>query len=69
MEMICLILLFSVHIILFRSLITRIVMMRNISVNIVPDLRKPFLGNGSANTFQCATMEDVSQWTNVKSRC
>jgi hypothetical protein len=31
----------------------------------VTDLLKAFLGNGSVNTFQRATMEDVSQWTNV----
>jgi hypothetical protein len=37
--------------------------------NIVTDLLKPFLGNGSVNTFQRATMEDVSQWTNVIARC
>jgi hypothetical protein len=33
------------------------------------DLFKAFLGNGSVNTFQRATMEDVSQWTNVIARC
>jgi hypothetical protein len=30
-------------------------------INIVTDLLKAFLGNGSVNTFQRATMEDVSQ--------
>jgi hypothetical protein len=33
------------------------------------DLLKRFLINGSGNTFQRATMEDVSQWTNVIARC
>jgi hypothetical protein len=33
--------------------------------NIVMDLLKAFLGNSSVNMFQRATMEDVSQWTNV----
>jgi hypothetical protein len=36
---------------------------------IVTDLIKAFLGNGSVNTFQRATVEDVSQWTNVIARC
>jgi hypothetical protein len=36
---------------------------------VVTDLLKAFLGNGSVNTFQRATMEDVSQWTNVIARC
>jgi hypothetical protein len=31
----------------------------------VMDLLKAFLGNGSLNTFQRATMEDVAQSTNV----
>jgi hypothetical protein len=30
-------------------------------LHIVTDLLKAFLGNGSVNTFQRATMEDVSQ--------
>jgi hypothetical protein len=34
----------------------------------VTDLLKAFLGNGSVNTFQRATMEDASQWTNVIAR-
>jgi hypothetical protein len=38
------------------------------SNNIVTDLRKAFLGNGSVNTFQRSTMEDVSQWTNIVAR-
>jgi hypothetical protein len=33
--------------------------------NIVMDLLKAFLGNGSVITFKRATMEDVSQWMNV----
>jgi hypothetical protein len=37
--------------------------------NITTGLCNPFLGNGSVNTFQRATMEDVSQWTNVIARC
>jgi hypothetical protein len=36
-------------------------------VYILMDLLKAFLGNGSVNTFQPATMEAVSQWTNVYS--
>jgi hypothetical protein len=32
------------------------------------DFLKAFLGNDSVNTFRCATMEDVSQWTNVIDR-
>jgi hypothetical protein len=36
---------------------------------IVTDLLKAFLGNGSVNTFRRATMEDMSQWTNVIARC
>jgi hypothetical protein len=36
---------------------------------IVTDLLKAFLGNGPVNTFQCATMEDVSQWMNVMAHC
>jgi hypothetical protein len=35
----------------------------------VTDLLKAFLDNGSVNTFQRATMEAVSQWTNVIARC
>jgi hypothetical protein len=35
---------------------------------IVTDLPIAFLGNGSVNTFQRATMEDVSQWTNLTAR-
>jgi hypothetical protein len=35
----------------------------------VTDSLKAFLGNGSVNTFQRATMETVSQWTNVTARC
>jgi hypothetical protein len=38
-------------------------------LHIVTDLLKPFLSNGSVNTFQRATIEDVSQWTNVIARC
>jgi hypothetical protein len=38
-------------------------------VYIVTDLLKAFLGSGSVNTFQRATMETVSQWTNVIARC
>jgi hypothetical protein len=30
---------------------------------------RSFLGNGFVNTFQRATMEDVSQWMNVIARC
>jgi hypothetical protein len=37
-------------------------------MDIVTDLLKAFLGNGSVNTFQHATMENVSQWTNVITR-
>jgi hypothetical protein len=37
--------------------------------DIVKDLLKAFLGNGTVNTFQRATMEDVSQWTNIIARC
>jgi hypothetical protein len=37
--------------------------------HIVTDLLKAFLGNGSVNMFQRATVEDVSQWTNVIARC
>jgi hypothetical protein len=36
---------------------------------IVTDLPRAFLGNGSVNTFQRSTVEDVSQWTNVTARC
>jgi hypothetical protein len=32
-------------------------------------LLKVFLGNGSVNTFQSATMEDGSQWKNVIAHC
>jgi hypothetical protein len=38
-------------------------------VCIVTDFLEAFLGNGSANMFQRATVEDVSQWTNVMARC
>jgi hypothetical protein len=38
-------------------------------VCIVTDMLKVFLGNGSVNTFQHATMEDVSQWMNVIAPC
>jgi hypothetical protein len=38
-------------------------------VSIVTELLKAFLGNGSVNTFQRATVEDVPQWTNVIARC
>jgi hypothetical protein len=37
--------------------------------SIVMDLLKELLGNGSINTFQRATMETVSQWTNIIARC
>jgi hypothetical protein len=37
--------------------------------NIVTVLFKAHLGNDSINTFHCATMEAVSQWTNVIARC
>jgi hypothetical protein len=36
---------------------------------IVRDLPKTFLGNGLVNAFQRATMEAVSQWTNVIAHC
>jgi hypothetical protein len=36
---------------------------------IVTDLLKAFLHNGSVNTFQRTTMENVFQWTNVIGRC
>jgi hypothetical protein len=42
---------------------------REHGIRIVTDLLKAFLGNVSVNTFQRATMEDVSQWTNVIARC
>jgi hypothetical protein len=35
----------------------------------VLDLLKVFLGNGSVNTFQRATVEDVCQWMNVIAHC
>jgi hypothetical protein len=35
----------------------------------VTDLLNALLGKGLVNTFQCATMETVSQWTNVIARC
>jgi hypothetical protein len=38
-------------------------------VHNVTDFLKKFLGNGSVNTFQRATMAAVSQWTNVIARC
>jgi hypothetical protein len=37
--------------------------------NTATDLLKAFVGNGWVNTFQRATMEAVSQWTNVIARC
>jgi hypothetical protein len=37
--------------------------------NIATDLKKALPGNGSVNTSQRATMETVSQWTNVIARC
>jgi hypothetical protein len=40
-----------------------------IHFNIATDLLKAFLGNGSVNTFQRATMEAMSQLTNVIARC
>jgi hypothetical protein len=36
---------------------------------IVTVLLKASIGNHSVNTFQRATVEDVSQWTNVIARC
>jgi hypothetical protein len=36
---------------------------------IVTDLLKAFLGNGSVNRFQRATMGTVSQWTNIIACC
>jgi hypothetical protein len=33
------------------------------------DLLKALLGKGSVNMFQRATMETVSEWTNVIARC
>jgi hypothetical protein len=36
--------------------------------NILTDLLKAFLGNGSVNTFQRAAVEDVSHWTNITAR-
>lgn len=38
-------------------------------VVIVTDLLKAFLGNGSVNMIQRATIEDVSQWMNVIAHC
>jgi hypothetical protein len=35
----------------------------------VTDSLKAFLGNGSVNTFERATVEYVSQWTIVVARC
>jgi hypothetical protein len=43
--------------------------MRINNKNTVTDLLKVFLGNGSVNTFQSATMEDVSQRTSVTAHC
>jgi hypothetical protein len=40
-----------------------------VSNDIVTDLLKAFLGNALVYTFQRATMETVSQWTNVIARC
>jgi hypothetical protein len=40
-----------------------------VNVYIVTDLLKAFLGDGSVNMIQRATVEDVSQWTNVIARC
>jgi hypothetical protein len=40
-----------------------------VSMSIVTDLLKAFLGNGLVNTLQRAAMEDVSQWTNVITLC
>jgi hypothetical protein len=39
------------------------------SHSIVTDLLKAFLGHVLVNRFQRASMEDVSQWTNVIARC
>jgi hypothetical protein len=38
-------------------------------LNNVTDFLKEFLDNGSVNTFECATVEDVIHWTNVIARC
>jgi hypothetical protein len=38
-------------------------------IYIVTGSLKAFLGNGLVNTFQHATMEDMSQWMNVIARC
>jgi hypothetical protein len=38
-------------------------------IDILTDLLKASLDNGSVNTFQRATMEGMSQWTNVIPRC
>jgi hypothetical protein len=35
----------------------------------VTDLFKEFLDNGLVNTFQRASMEGMSQWTDVIARC
>jgi hypothetical protein len=42
---------------------------RSTLYDIVTDLLKAFLGDGSVNTFQRATMEAVFQWTNIIALC
>jgi hypothetical protein len=37
--------------------------------HIVTDLLTAFLGSSLINTFQRATVEDVSHWTNVIAHC
>jgi hypothetical protein len=47
----------------FRSIVG------NVLKGIVTDLLKAFLGNGSIDTFELVTVENVSQWTNIIARC
>jgi hypothetical protein len=51
------------------SLLFRVTYWHDILSGIVTDLIKTLPGNGSVNTSQRATMEAVSQWTNVIARC
>jgi hypothetical protein len=49
--------------------VNKILISFTVNVYIVTSLLKAFLGNGSVNMFQRATMEVVSQWTYVIARC
>jgi hypothetical protein len=65
----CFIMMWSSSECLYVSKIKEVSVFQPTCHNMVKDLINALLGNSSINTFQCATVEVVSQWMNVIARC